>query len=192
MFGERVITTMGSKITPMTPSLGFVVVISSNFVLMLCTLVGIPTSTTQCQVTFSADKKSDCVGLRFVWIVECLRNVLGDGLGWGGHCQGLGGQRLLWRRDWDGEHQLLQDWYWDLFLPRWTSPCSRGSSLPGSSPSSALAESAWLSTQFSGSFLSTRTSRGASAFTMLTNFKYLSTSNLRIVLLSNIYFYICT
>ena len=58
MFGERVITTMGSKITPMTPSLGFVVVISSNFVLMLCTLVGIPTSTTQCQVTFSADKKS--------------------------------------------------------------------------------------------------------------------------------------
>ena len=50
MFGERVITTMGSKITPMTPSLGFVVVISSNFVLMLCTLMGIPTSTTQCQV----------------------------------------------------------------------------------------------------------------------------------------------
>ena len=40
---------------------------------------------------FSADKKSDHVRLRFVWIVECLRNVLGDGLGWGGHCQGVGG-----------------------------------------------------------------------------------------------------
>jgi len=50
MFGEKVIRTMGSKITPMTPSLGFVVVSSSNLVVMFCSLTGIPTSTTQCQV----------------------------------------------------------------------------------------------------------------------------------------------
>ena len=50
MFGERVIMTMGTKITPMTPSLGFVVVLSASLVVMLCSLLGIPTSTTQCQV----------------------------------------------------------------------------------------------------------------------------------------------
>jgi phosphate/sulfate permease len=34
----------------MTPSLGFAVVSSANMVVMLCSLLGIPTSTTQCQV----------------------------------------------------------------------------------------------------------------------------------------------
>ena len=38
------------KITPMTPSLGFVSVMSSTTIVMLCTLLGIPVSTTQCQV----------------------------------------------------------------------------------------------------------------------------------------------
>jgi len=50
MFGKRVITTMGSKITPMTPSLGFIVVLSASLVVMLCSFLGIPTSTTHCQV----------------------------------------------------------------------------------------------------------------------------------------------
>jgi len=49
-FGKRVIMTMGTKITPMTPSLGFVVVLSASFVVMTCSLFGIPTSTTHCQV----------------------------------------------------------------------------------------------------------------------------------------------
>ena len=50
MFGKRVIMTMGTKITPMTPSLGFVVVLSASLVVMFCSLLGIPTSTTHCQV----------------------------------------------------------------------------------------------------------------------------------------------
>ena len=50
MFGNRVINTMGSKITPMTPSLGFVTVLSASLVVMLCSFLGIPTSTTHCQV----------------------------------------------------------------------------------------------------------------------------------------------
>ena len=50
IFGRRVIMTMGTKITPMTPSLGFVSVMSSTTIVMLCTLLGIPVSTTQCQV----------------------------------------------------------------------------------------------------------------------------------------------
>ena len=50
LYGEKVIQTMGTKITAMTPSLGFVVVLSASLVVMLCSLVGIPTSTTQCQV----------------------------------------------------------------------------------------------------------------------------------------------
>ena len=50
MFGKRVIMTMGSKITPMTPSLGFIVVLSASLVVMLCSFLGIPTSTTHCQV----------------------------------------------------------------------------------------------------------------------------------------------
>jgi len=50
MFGERVILTMGTKMTPMTPSLGFVVVTSASLVIMICSLFGIPTSTTHCQV----------------------------------------------------------------------------------------------------------------------------------------------
>ena len=50
MFGRRVIMTMGTKITPMTPSLGFVVVLSASLVVMLCTFLGIPVSTTHCQV----------------------------------------------------------------------------------------------------------------------------------------------
>ena len=49
-FGRRVIMTLGTKITPMTPSLGFVSVMSSTTIVMLCTLLGIPVSTTQCQV----------------------------------------------------------------------------------------------------------------------------------------------
>ena len=55
MFGRRVIMTMGTKITPMTPSLGFVVVLSASLVVMLCTFLGIPVSTTHCQVTLSSD-----------------------------------------------------------------------------------------------------------------------------------------
>ena len=58
MFGERVITTMGSKLTAMTPSLGFVVVSSANLVVMVCSLLGIPTSTTQCQVTRHSCRKT--------------------------------------------------------------------------------------------------------------------------------------
>merc|ERR1711913_118942 len=50
MFGKRVIMTMGSKITPMTPSLGFIVVLSASLVVMICSFLGIPTSTTHCQV----------------------------------------------------------------------------------------------------------------------------------------------
>jgi len=50
MFGKRVIMTMGTKITPMTPSLGFIVVVSASLVVMGCTFLGIPTSTTHCQV----------------------------------------------------------------------------------------------------------------------------------------------
>ena len=50
MFGNRVINTLGTKITPMTPSLGFVTVLSASLVVMLCSFLGIPTSTTHCQV----------------------------------------------------------------------------------------------------------------------------------------------
>ena len=50
LFGKKVIVTMGSKVTTMTPSLGFVVVLSASLVVMLCSLFGIPTSTTHCQV----------------------------------------------------------------------------------------------------------------------------------------------
>jgi len=50
MFGKRVIMTMGTKITPMTPSLGFIVVLSASLVVMICSFLGIPTSTTHCQV----------------------------------------------------------------------------------------------------------------------------------------------
>merc|ERR1712013_100960 len=42
--GSRVIETMGSKISKMAPSLGFTVVV------MVCSMAGIPTSTTHCQV----------------------------------------------------------------------------------------------------------------------------------------------
>ena len=49
-FGKRVIVTMGSKISRMTPSLGFTVVLTASIVVMLCSIAGIPTSTTHCQV----------------------------------------------------------------------------------------------------------------------------------------------
>ena len=50
VLGRRVITTVGTKLTPLTPSLGFVSVLSASLVVMLCSLLGIPTSTTHCQV----------------------------------------------------------------------------------------------------------------------------------------------
>jgi phosphate/sulfate permease len=49
-FGKRVIVTMGSKISRMTPSLGFTVVLTASVVVMICSIAGIPTSTTHCQV----------------------------------------------------------------------------------------------------------------------------------------------
>ena len=49
-FGKRVIVTMGSKISKMTPSLGFTVVLTASIVVMICSIAGIPTSTTHCQV----------------------------------------------------------------------------------------------------------------------------------------------
>ena len=49
-FGERVIVTMGSKISRVTPSLGFTVVMTASIVVMVCSIAGIPTSTTHCQV----------------------------------------------------------------------------------------------------------------------------------------------
>merc|ERR1711915_778240 len=49
-FGKRVIVTMGSKISKMTPSLGFTVVLTASIVVMVCSIAGIPTSTTHCQV----------------------------------------------------------------------------------------------------------------------------------------------
>ena len=41
---------MGSKISRMTPSLGFTVVLTASVVVMICSIAGIPTSTTHCQV----------------------------------------------------------------------------------------------------------------------------------------------
>ena len=49
-FGKRVIVTIGSNISQMTPSLGFTVVLTASIVVMLCSITGIPTSTTHCQV----------------------------------------------------------------------------------------------------------------------------------------------
>ena len=49
-FGKRVIVTIGSKISQITPSLGFTVVLTASIVVMVCSLTGIPTSTTHCQV----------------------------------------------------------------------------------------------------------------------------------------------
>ena len=48
--GERVIVTMGSKISKVTPSLGFTVVMTASIVVLVCSIAGIPTSTTHCQV----------------------------------------------------------------------------------------------------------------------------------------------
>jgi len=48
--GSRVIQTMGSRISRMTPSLGFTVVLTASIVVMVCSMAGIPTSTTHCQV----------------------------------------------------------------------------------------------------------------------------------------------
>jgi len=49
-YGERVIDTIGSRISRLTPSLGFTVVLTASMVVMICSLAGIPTSTTHCQV----------------------------------------------------------------------------------------------------------------------------------------------
>ena len=41
---------MGSRISRVTPSLGFTVVMTASIVVMVCSIAGIPTSTTHCQV----------------------------------------------------------------------------------------------------------------------------------------------
>merc|ERR1719500_586337 len=48
--GSRVIETTGTRISKMTPSLGFTVVLTASVVVMVCSMAGIPTSTTHCQV----------------------------------------------------------------------------------------------------------------------------------------------
>lgn len=49
-FGSRVIMTMGSKISRLTPSYGFTVVLSGSIIVMACSCMGLPASTTHCQV----------------------------------------------------------------------------------------------------------------------------------------------
>ena len=49
-FGARVITTMGSKITRLTPSHAFAAALSMNVIVMICSIFGIPASTTHCEV----------------------------------------------------------------------------------------------------------------------------------------------
>ena len=39
-YGERVIVTMGSKISRVTPSLGFTVVMTSSIVVVVCSIAG--------------------------------------------------------------------------------------------------------------------------------------------------------
>jgi len=49
-FGKRVINTMGHDLTPITPSSGFTIEISSALTVLLASNVGIPISTTHCKV----------------------------------------------------------------------------------------------------------------------------------------------
>ena len=50
LFGKRVITTMGTNITKMTQSRGFCVEISAAVTVIFASAVGLPVSTTHCQV----------------------------------------------------------------------------------------------------------------------------------------------
>jgi sodium-dependent phosphate transporter len=50
-FGKRVISTMGHDLTPITPSSGFTIEISSALTVLLASNVGIPISTTHCKVS---------------------------------------------------------------------------------------------------------------------------------------------
>ena len=49
-FGQRVIMTMGSKITRLTPSHAFAAALAMNVIVMMCSIFGIPASTTHCEV----------------------------------------------------------------------------------------------------------------------------------------------
>jgi len=49
-FGKRVINTMGHDLTPITPSSGFTIEISSALTVLLASNIGIPISTTHCKV----------------------------------------------------------------------------------------------------------------------------------------------
>lgn len=49
-YGQNMIETVGTKISRLTPSLGFTVDLTASMVVMFCSILGIPTSTTHCQV----------------------------------------------------------------------------------------------------------------------------------------------
>ena len=49
-YGQNMIKTVGTKISRLTPSLGFTVDLSAALVIMFCSVLGIPVSTTHCQV----------------------------------------------------------------------------------------------------------------------------------------------
>ena len=57
VLGKRVIVTLGNKISSLTPSLGFTVVLASGILVMMSTILGIPTSTTHVQVIFQAHRE---------------------------------------------------------------------------------------------------------------------------------------
>ena len=83
LYGERVILTMGTKMTKMTSSLGFTVVLSASLVVMICSAAGIPTSTTHCQVMGVCQYQS-------VQTHVYTDILSGDGSGGGRGSQGLG------------------------------------------------------------------------------------------------------
>lgn len=77
-FGKNIINTIGTKITKITPSRGFIIELGSAFTVITASKFGIPVSTTHCQVgaTFGVGI-SDDIGIKNIDVILIIKIVIG-------------------------------------------------------------------------------------------------------------------
>ena len=74
LYGYKVIQAIGIRLTPVTPSRGFNIELSTAFVVVVASRIGVPISTTHCQVggTFAVGLAGGMKNIHYKTLIQTL------------------------------------------------------------------------------------------------------------------------